>query len=261
VLDVYQRLDERRLSPAPLVPTTVPASVGPIDRTIGTSPARRGYAVRLLRFHRGGSEAIVLVTGGEHRTIRAFLRDQRRLGFGKPQRLRIRGRRGYLSTRRHGPVVRVLAWSEGGVVYTVASGTPRKVSLGGLRSTAEALDRLEGAWIGGSADPESSSEGFAVTTARTITASVAFQATCAPPGAPEATIQRVGRAAVTLIRRDGERFAFDIAQNRRGSGLWEGTVTGTISPAGVTIELRATGTVEGDACDTGPVTLTLARAR
>ncbi|MDP9135101.1 MAG: hypothetical protein M3N56_09785, partial [Actinomycetota bacterium] len=84
VLDAYQRLAARGLTPAPLVPTAVPPSVTPIDRTIsnGTTRGARGYSIRLVHYDRNGPDAIIVVTGGEFRSMRAFLRDHRqRLGF------------------------------------------------------------------------------------------------------------------------------------------------------------------------------------
>ena len=244
VLDTYQELASRRLSPAPLVPTVVPPSLRPYDRTVGLSPTRggRGYSLRLVHYGPAGPDAIVVVTGGEFRSTRALLRDHRRLGFEPPRRTRVRGRRGYLLTRRLGPVVRVLAWVEGGVVYSVASGTPRKVSLGQLRSTASKLDRLERDWFGGASDPDNSSEAFAVSTERTVTVHVSFEASCLRPGATEPTI-RVGQAGVTLLARDGDNFAFDVAEHRRGTdGVpWTGTVTGTIAPTGITLQVQASG--------------------
>jgi hypothetical protein len=259
VLDTYVRLAAKRLTPAPLVPTAVPPSLNPVDRTIGTGSTRggRGYSIRLVHYGPAGPDAVLVVTGGEFGSMRAFLRDQRRLGF-TPRRTRVRGRRGYVLTRRLGPVSRTLAWVEGGVVYSVGSGTPRKVSLAQLRSTAHGLDRLERDWIGAASDPDNSSEAFAVTTAHTVTAWVTFEASCAPPGSSAATI-RAGQAAVTLMRREGTRFAFDIAQHRKGSDPWTGGVIGTISPSAITLEIRATGTIDGDVCDSGPLTLRLDR--
>ena len=66
---------------------------------------------------------------------------------------------------------------------------------------------------------------------------------------------------MTLLPRDGDQFAFDIAEHLSDSEEvpWTGTVTGTISPAGITLDVRATGAFEGDVCDTGALTLTLDR--
>jgi len=258
VLDTYQRLAERRLSPAPLVPTRIPRAFRPIERSaeLGTTIGGRGYAVRLVHQGPAGPDAVIEVSGGEFRTIRALVRELRRQGFGSPRRTRVRGKRGYLLTRRPGPVTRMLAWVERGVVYSLGSGTPRKVSLRNLRSTAAGLDRLGRDYLGGAADPENTSDAVAVTTARTVTATVNFEAKCAAPGSTAATV-RVGTAEVTLLRRQGDTFSFDIAGHRRGSEPWTGTVTGTISPAAITLEVRATATIDGELCDSGPLSLTL----
>ena len=251
VLDSYQRIAARGLTPAPLVPTTAPPALRPIERTISTGTTRggRGYSIRLART---GPDAIIVVTGGEFRSMRAFLREHRqRLGF-RARRTRIRGHRGYLLTRRLGPLQRTLAWVERGVVYSVGSGTPRKVSLAHLRSTARGLDRLGRDWIGGSGNPDSGSYGFAVTTERTITVSVSFEANCGSAGSV-----RAGQAQVTLMRRQGNGFSFDIAERRVGSDPWAGSVTGTISATAITLDVRATGTIDGEVCDSGPLTLTL----
>jgi hypothetical protein len=126
---------------------------------------------------------------------------------------------------------------------------------------ARGLDRLEGAWLGSSPNPESFSEASAVTTARTVSVEVSFEATCTFPGSTEPSV-RVGNVGVTLLRRQGSGFAFDVAANlRRGSEEepWQGTVTGRISATAITLDVRATGTPAGYSCDTGPLTLTLAR--
>lgn len=257
-LDTYQRLAERRLSPAPLVPTAIPRAFRPIERSpeTGTTIGGRGYAVRLVHQGNAGPDAVIEVSGGEFRSVRALLRERRRQGYGSSRRTRVRGRRGYLLTRRLGYLTRELAWVERGVVYTLGSGTPRKISLRNLRSTAAGLDRLERDYFGGAADPENSSGAVAVTTTRTVTATVDFEAKCAPPGSTVVGL-RVGTAEVTLLRRQGDSFSFDIADHRRGSEPWTGTVTGSISSDAITLDVRATGTIEGEVCDTGPLSLTL----
>jgi hypothetical protein len=258
LLDTYQRLAERRLDPAPLVPTAIPRAFRPIERSPepGTTIGGRGYAVRLVHVGGPGPDAVIEVSGGEFRTMRALLRERRREGYGARRRTRIRGRRGYLLTRRLGPLTRELAWVERGVVYSLGSGTPRTISLRKLRSTAAGLERLERDYVGGAADPDNSSGAVAVTTTGTVTVNVEFEARCAAPGSTEFGL-RVGSAEVTLLRRQGDAFSFDIATHRRGSEPWTGTVTGTISRAAITLDVRATATIEGELCDTGQLLLTL----
>ena len=79
-LDTYQRLAERRISPAPLVPTTIPKAFRPIDRApeLGTTIGGRGYAVRLVHVGPAGPDAVIEVSGGEFRSIRAMWRERRR---------------------------------------------------------------------------------------------------------------------------------------------------------------------------------------
>ncbi len=259
VVDAYQRLAARNLKPAPLVPTTVPSTLAPADRTItnGTTRGARGYSIRIVHVGRNGPDAVIALSGGEFKTMRALLRDQRRLGFRGRRPMRVRGHRGYLLTRRLGPLNRTLAWKEGGVVYWMGSGTPKKVSLAQLRATARGLDRLERDWIGDSGDPDSGAYGFAVTTARTVSVDIQFEASCAAPGSTFTTL-RAGQTGVTLMKRDGDRFAFDIAEHRKGSGAWEGTVTGTISRSAITLDVQPRGTIDGDVCS-GAQTLTLDR--
>jgi hypothetical protein len=199
---------------------------------------------------------VIEVSGGEFRTMRALLRERRRQGYSSQRRTRIRGHRGYLLKRPLGIKSRDLAWVEGGVVYSLGSGTPRKVSMRALRSTAAGLDRLERDYFGGSADPDSSSGATAVTTRRTVTARVDFEARCLAPGSTEPTV-RAGSAEVVLLRREGNSFSFDVATHRTGEEPWGGTVTGTISPDVITMDVRASATIEGEACDTGALTLTL----
>jgi hypothetical protein len=259
VLTVYQDLAARRLSPAPLVPTAVPPSLAPLDRTIATSPSRRrrGYTLRMVHYGRNGSDALIVLERGAFKTVSATLRDGRRLGF-KPRRTRVRGHPGYLMTRRLGPTQRSLVWVEDGLVHTLGTGTPRKVSLEQLRATAAGLEHLERDYMGTPADPDNSSEGHAVTTEHAITAYVTWEAQCvAPDGSPAGL--RAGSARVTLLSHRENAFAFDIAQHRVGKDAWSGGVSGTISPAAIALTIRAAGSFDGLTCDTGALTFPLDR--
>ena len=257
VLGVYQELAARRLNPAPLVPTSVPPSLAPLDRTMSSSPSRRrsGYALRMVHYGNNGPDAIIVLERGAFKTMSAALRDGRRLGF-KARRTRVRGHRGYLLTRHLGPTQWSLVWIEDGRVHTLGSGTPRKVSLRQLRATAAGLDRLERDYMGTPADPESSSEGFAVTTEHTLSAQVTWEAQCVAPGGSLAQV-RVGSARVTMLPQRTNGFAFDIAQHRVGTDPWSGSVSGTISPTAITLTIQATGSFDGMSCDSGPLSFVL----
>jgi hypothetical protein len=259
VLETYGDLALRRLSPAPLVPTAVPPSVAPLDRTITSSPSRRksGYGLRIVHYGRNGPNAIIVLEGGSFKNLKAAFRDARRLGF-KTSRTRVRGHRGYLLTRHLGPTQWMLLWVEDGRIYTLATGTPRKVSLKQLRATAAGLDHLKRDYMGTPADPNSSAEGHAVTTERTVTTRVAWEAQCVVPGG-SATEIRVGNAQVTLLRYQANAFTFDIAQHRIGTAPWSGTVSGTISSSAIALTIRATGTIDGMTCDSGQFSFALDR--
>ena len=260
VLDVYEDLAARRMSPAPLVPTVVAPVFRPLDRTIAPSPSRRrsGYGIRMVRNASAGTDAIIVLEGGSFKNLKAALRDGRRLGF-KAKRTRVRGRHGYLLTRRLGPrPQRSLVWVEDGLVYTLAASTSRKVSLERLRATAAALDHLGREYIGAPDDPNNSSEGFAVTTQRTVTTRVSWEAQCVQSDGSPAGIY-VGSARATLIPRSGNAFSFDIARHRTDANPWNGTVSGTVSPTAIDLTIQASGTIEGYTCDTGSLLFALDR--
>src|SRR5437899_4985983 len=82
-LEELSGLASRHLSPAPLVFTTAPRSLTPLESTIqGTTSRRRsGYAIRLVHYGPNGPDAIVALERGAFKTVKATLRDDRRLGF------------------------------------------------------------------------------------------------------------------------------------------------------------------------------------
>jgi hypothetical protein len=247
-LDVFQRLDERNLRPAPLVPTTAPRSLRPLYQTLTTTGSRADYAVRMAT---PDSDAIIVLERGVYRSLNAAVRAERKRGFTAAS-TRVRGRTARLLTRRSAPTTRILVWVEDGRVYWLASGTPRKVSLKDLRDTATGLQRLGGYFIGGHADPNNSSEGDAATTDRTISMRVSWEANCGSEGDI-----RVGNAFAFMVPRSGSTFTVDIAQHRILSGDWTGTVTGTIRPGAIDLTADASAVIDGRTCISGPVSLTL----
>ena len=255
VIDVFSDLAE--LSPPPLVPTTAPSALGPAPRAIGTSDAGgRGskYSLRMAR-----PNAVVLLERNRYRSMSALLRvEQQRYSY-RAQRTRVRGRAGYLLTRKLGPDSYSLAWVEGGQVYSLGTGTARRISVADLRRTTAGLQRVGGAYRGTHPDPDNGSYALAATTERTISLRVEWTGTCTAPGSSASTAY-AGQAEVVLRAQRGDSFSFDIAGNRpRRSPPWEGTVSGTISPSTITLEVRAHGTIDGQDCNSGPLTLTLER--
>ena len=252
VLSLYQDLSARRMSPAPLVPTAAPRVLAPLDQTMEVLGSRRrsGYGFRLVG-RRG--DAIIALEGGGFGTLKAALRyDTKVYGF-KARRTRVRGRAGYLLTR---PKERALLWSEGSRVYEIGSGTPQKVSLKDLRATAAGLDELERDYVGGGGDPDLGDGAVAVTTEHTITIDVTWGADCTMGGQPSTGY--AGSAHATLLRRQGTRFGFDIAQFPSGSALaWAGSVSGMIGPDAIALGMQASGVFDGNSCDTGPITYAL----
>jgi hypothetical protein len=251
VLDVFEKLAGRGLSPAPLVPTTAPPLLRQFDSTLDRSPARgrKGYALRLAHYTSGGPDAIIAIDGGEYRNVRAALHDYR---GDRRRSIRIRGRRGFLLTQR-GAAERHLFWSEGGRVYHVATGTPRKVSVRQLRATAAGLEPLGAYYIGGSSDPDKSSYGRVATTASTLTLYAEFNANCG-------STPYAGQVAVTLVPLHGNTFSFDVARTRLGSAPWTGSVSGTVAADAVTMRYEVSATIDGQSCS-GSETLTLPAGR
>jgi len=252
VLSLYQKLSARKLSPAPLVPTAVPRALGSLDQAMDVLGSRRrsGYGFRIV--HSG--PAIIAFEAGSFSTLKAALREDTKVFGFKAKRTRVRGHAGYLLTRRG---QRGLLWSEAGRVYELSTGTTKKVSLKGLRDTAAGLDKLERDYLGSGGDPDLGDGAVAVTTEHTITIDVTWGANCTMPGGmPSAGYG--GSAHATLLRRQGERFGFDIAQFPGGSELaWAGNVSGTIGPDAIALGMQASGVFDGNSCDTGPISYAL----
>src|SRR3954447_19680185 len=125
-IEVSQDLAKRKLRPAPLVPTTAPRSLSPLDSTIERSTTRRrsAYAIALRNAFRSSAiDSVIFLEGGEYKSVRAAVNDFR---GSRARATRVRGRRAYLISAQG---VRTLFWSEGGRVYEIASGSPRTVSL------------------------------------------------------------------------------------------------------------------------------------
>ena len=140
-----KRLAHRHLHPAPLVPTTAPPSLRPIDSTLqlsGHSRTPGAYALRLVHNAPNGPEAIIALSRGDFHTLHAAIVDARRASF-KVRRADIRGKHGYLMTSTTGDLEYLLAWKEDGQIYEIGTGTTGTVSLAQLKATATGLKHLK----------------------------------------------------------------------------------------------------------------------
>ena len=248
LLSEYQHLAERELEPAPLVPTTAPPAIGRIDRAVQGLGSRRnkGYGIRLVHYTPAGPDAIIALEGGSFKGMRGALREFARSGLSK-RSTRVRGRAGYLFK---GPRNRVLLWREGGVVYWMGTGTPRKISVRGLRATADGLDRLGGAYAGSGEGDDYATGAVIVTTATTVSAHVDWGAECFAADGSERS-GHAGSKRIMLLPRQGAAFSSSL-----DGGDWTGTVSGTVRDGAVDVRVHAVRNADGETCDTGAVAFT-----
>ena len=248
-----EKLSERRLPGPPLVPTQAPAKLRPLERTmsIGSGRRRSAYLIRLVR-----DPGILALEGNGYTSMAQARRDLvRRQGF-RARATRIRGKAGLALTRRS-PRGHALVWRENGMVFWMATSTPQ-VTAADLRTTAASLDSLEHGWRGSGGDPELPTGALLATTERTVTGNVEWGARCTNPDGSFAT-SAAGAVEVNFLPRAGERFSFSLAGRRTGTLRWSGEVSGTVAADAITLNVRATTSLEGVPCDTGPVTLRLTR--
>ena len=151
VFDTYSRLAGAGASPAPLVfPTLAAPRADELLEDSGN--AERGgkpYVLRLVWRMRNAPftpRAIVELRRARVRTLRA-LRGQLRFGGFSARPIRIRNRPGLLFTRTVSPGFH-LAWVEGGLVYELLTGQPRRVPLRALRWMAGTLEPISGVFAG-----------------------------------------------------------------------------------------------------------------
>lgn len=257
LLQVYQSLAKRHLRPAPLVFTSAPPSIAPIERMVQNSSTRirSGYTLRLVHYGPFGPDAIVALEGGEVRSLGAGLAEARRLG-ARFRPTTVRGHRGYL-LRRPSANETALLWREDGRVYRIGTGTPRKVSLSQLRGTAAGLEHLGRSYVGQSPAPGETGA-VAVTTEHTVSLHLEWGVECLRAGVPSAGYG--GSADVALQPVRGGAFSFDLARHTNSSPAhpipWTGTVSGAIS-GNFTLSLRIAASVEGASCDSGPLSFAL----
>jgi hypothetical protein len=258
-LETLQSLAKRNIKPAPLVPTTAPGILTPLSVTLTTSPAlsKHGYALRMVHYTAYGPDAVIALSRGDYKTVRAALHDLTKPQGFTAKRTRIRGKRGYLLTGHHDVREWELLWSEDGRVYEMGTGTPKKISVKKLRATAAGLDHLERDYVGDFYDQNTGNDFGVViaSTQHTVSGNITFGGTCTManglPGSPHA-----GQADFFALRRQGNSFSVPFGSDIISPPGWTGSISGTVSPNAIVVNGRVTGSFDGDACDSGPFTVT-----
>jgi hypothetical protein len=271
----YSRFAESGASPAPLVPTYLP----PVRRGEGLTTdggAEKGSRNGKFRFRIDWRKAsdpsvsvgIVVIERARYRTLAALRREYRRFGFGAPQRVQVRGVRGFIFRRAPLTPEIALVWVERGLVHEMATGKPRRIPLPELRRMATALEPV-GPLVLGSTDQTldvvNSAVGFA--TPSTISLSLDLSGSCVHPSNGTASGRLGGGAVVLLAPRTGPAFSVETRSLPGSLNLppWTVNVSGTVAPASIAVDLRASVSVppgsdfpNGATCDTGPQRIPLA---
>lgn len=273
----YSRFAESGASPAPLVPTYLPP-VRPGEGLTADGGAEKGSTHGTLRFridwrkpaNSSDSVGIVVIERARYRTLAALRRDYRRLGFGAPQPLRVRGARGFVYRRAPLTQEIALVWSERGLVHEVTTGKPRRISLSELRKIATALEPIGPLVIGSTdqtLDVVNSAVGFA--TPSTVSLSLDLSGTCVDASNATAAGRLGGGAVVLLAPRTGPSFSAATRSLPGSLNLppWTVNVSGTVAPTSIALDLRASLSAppggyfpNGATCDTGPQVISLAPA-
>jgi hypothetical protein len=167
----------------------------------------------------------------------------------------VRGRRGYLLRAARETA---MLWSEDARVYMLATGTPRKVPVAALRAIASGLDHLGANYIGTYFQPDSNNTSLGavlVATQRYVSGNVDFGTdNCVFNGFPAAA--HGGSSTFLMVPLEGGDFTIPLNGPLVTPAGWNGTLTGAVTPAAVTLSLQGSGTFDGTACDTGLMSLT-----
>ena len=77
-----------------------------------------------------------------------------------------------------------------------------------------------------------------MTTRHTVSGEVSWSAQCTLPDG-SLTTAHAGTADITVLRRQGNAFSFDIASHLLRPDAWSGTVSGVVGPRCMTDRWRA----------------------
>jgi hypothetical protein len=255
--DTYQTLGGRRLSPAPLVPVSLPPSLG----ALATSPldyAPEPHGGYYLSFKNLATDrahlALLLIKRNAMKSLSAERRTVRSIAGVRATH--VRGHAGLLLTYRFEPLV-ALVWNEDRRLYEVATGTPRTISLGQLRAAAARLEHLLGAFYGHYEAPDrANQEVETVVTDNTITIHLGWSAPCVDPSVGYPLTDE--GAEVKLWNVPVKAGAFSLAPfsvNSANPSNWSLSLSGTASPSGGQITFQTFADKSSEHCAIGPLSI------
>jgi hypothetical protein len=252
--ETLQDLASRHIRPAPLVPTAAPRPLANLRVSLTPSSGRgkRGYGLRLVHYTPSGPDAIIALERGAYSSVRRALRDYRG-GSYRVRRARLRGRRAFEITRKTGVREKLIFWREDKSVYSIGTGTPKKVSLRGLRTTARALRHLGANYLGTYFAPGTNNTSFDATlvTAEGFVSGIVDWGTddCTFNGFPSAA--HGGSAFFMMLPLRSGTFSIPLNGPLASPAGWNGTISGTAAPAAIDLVIEGSGTFDGVACNTG----------
>jgi hypothetical protein len=252
-LETLQDLAAFHLKPAPLVPTAAPRPLDDLRATLtdANHAGKGGFSLRLVHYGSGGPDAVVLLARDQFRSTPAALRYFRRGGYSK-RATRVRGKRATAFFRSR---ELVLLWSEDGRLYTISTGTKRKVPVSALRAIAAGLDHLRSNYIGTYFQPGSNNTSFGAVMVATdgYVSGVVDWGTdnCSSNGFPAPAYG--GSATFMMLPLEGRDFSIPLNDPGVTPAGWSGTLSGTVSAAAINLNLQGSGTFDQEICDTGPM--------
>ena len=253
----YSDLAHRQLTPAPLVPTTAPKAVSPLVATLGdiTPIGRKGYRIRLLDVGELAPKAIIAMERGSVKSIAVAVKRARTSGF-TIRSTRVRGHKGKLLVRgRRKPTTSAWCGRRSGAIYELSSGTTKTISLKDLRSFVNGLQPLEREYVGTVCTGGFCQGAIAVTTTKTASVLVEWEATCEDPdGMGQNLLGNAASALFSLLPRSGDSIAS--ASPPRPTSRGRSTAPARSRRRGHAERPRL-GRPKGQPCDTGPLVLNL----
>jgi hypothetical protein len=253
----FYQLAVRNLKPAPLVPVAVPKSLSPLQDTLHhvTRRSEKSYVFRFEAENKSGDiDRRVGVEGGLWKSFNPPLTQARKLGL-IIKKDKVRKRKAYTIRSRSMHSLQLL-WKENGIIYTVSTPTDKKISLKDLKVIANGLEVLQREFIGGFYDKSGGQGAIAVTTNKSITVDIEWNAACTRPDGEFAS-PRGGSITTEVMPLANGGFSFSLIPGVPADNPWTLTASGTVSSGAVALNYRASGTIDGYACDTGPIAINL----